>query len=454
MKLIKVIAFALSAIISAPAALSQDFVINNSNEPMGSMVSKWEVTVREMPADIRAKITEVMNLREESGKNRTIISDVLSSIGAGAVSGLVEVVVSETYNLTQIRKKQKQEWARMIQNENNYTDSISSIKGLNDFYARNSFRGALDPSDINFDGIEIRGLRDGQEMIYMSCSIDRDKIENLFSHSKFNLVVDTLAFYPYRCHLPNVTANGIRLMEEIKKSEAEVKGDAIIRPGKGGNGFSFDERKDLNIGIDLSIYSSWINEAIQVHKNVELGNFKFSFKIHDGETVNEDGTVKTTYTYSRNGILQQALTECKDDSIAQKIFLENNLIKVTGDCFVVPRSYMPLDNGKQMWGTGEYDIKIKIRESCQLDDKSDKAKNWHKDYKSLRQMQKKSGEVIEYFKTLWSQNGNSLVKELYKTGLSTAATELTDPIFNGASGSSGGMGGQSGGMGGQSGGHP
>ena len=241
----------------------------------GIPVDSWEVNVRQMPPEIRAEITETMDRLKGDDEDRSIISDVGQAVGLGLVSGMVDVVVSETFNLMQYRKKQKQEWMRMIQNENNYTDSIASIKGLKDFYASNSHRGALDPSDINFDGIEIRGMRNGKEVIYMSCSIDRDKLDHMFRHSKFNLVIDTLSFYPYQCHLPNVTANGIRTMRELKKGKAEVKGDTIMRPGLGGNGFSFDERNNLKIAINFSIYSSWINQAVQIHKNIELGNFKF-----------------------------------------------------------------------------------------------------------------------------------------------------------------------------------
>ena len=380
----------------------------------GIPVDSWEVNVRQMPPEIRAEITETMDRLKGDDEDRSIISDVGQAVGLGLVSGMVDVVVSETFNLMQYRKKQKQEWMRMIQNENNYTDSIASIKGLKDFYASNSHRGALDPSDINFDGIEIRGMRNGKEVIYMSCSIDRDKLDHMFRHSKFNLVIDTLSFYPYQCHLPNVTANGIRTMRELKKGKAEVKGDTIMRPGLGGNGVSFDERNNLKIAINFSIYSSWINQAVQIHKNIELGNFKFVIDIPDNVMV---------YTYSRNRIINES--KKITDQTNRDQFLNQNLLAVEGDCFVVPRSFMPLDNGHPMWGTGEYNIKVKVRESCQFSYNSEKAKHWREDYKRLRQMQNRSNEVQEYFQTLWNQHGNNLVKSSYSTALKTVANDLT-----------------------------
>lgn len=383
-----------------------------AQRPGGVAVDSWEVNVRQMPADVREEITETMSRLNGTEDDRGIIAEVGKAVGFGLISSLVDVVVTETFNLAQYRKKQKREWMKMIQNENNYTDSITSIKGLKDFYTQPSTRGALDPSDINFDGIEIRGMRNGKEAIYMSCSIDRDKLDHMFRHSKFNLVIDTLAFYPYQCHLPNITANGIRTMNELKKGKAKVKGDTILRPGKGGNGFSFDERNNLRVAIDFSLSSSWINQAIQVHQNVELGDFKFMINIPDNVLV---------YTYSRRGVMDKAKDMPEQE---REAFLNKELLKVEGDCFVVPRSYMPLGDGTPRWGTGEYNIKVKVRESCQFADNSEKAKHWHEDYKRLRQMQNRSSEVQEYFQTLWNQNGMKLLKSSYSTALGTAVKQL------------------------------
>lgn len=452
MKIKKVLLIALSLFLIMPAMRAQ-----SPGSPMQPAAGKlpegqmenWEISIVTMDSVMREKITETMT-RLDGSKDRSVISDVLRSVLTGGVSGLVEMVVQETYNLAQYRNRQKQDWMRMIQNENNYTDSITSIKNMKDFYKSTSMKGALDPSDINFDGIEIRGMRDGEEMIYLKCSIDKDKLDNLFNHSKFNLVLDTIAFYPYRCHLPNVTANGIKIMKKVKKGKDKSKsddkgremaqagpgapkqdGDTIIRPGVGGNMFSFDERNNLNVNIDFSIFSSWINEAVQVHKNVELGNFSFNINIpgspfEDAER-NPGSLWAQKYTYGRKSTIQEA------DSFAAEFdrnaFLAANIINVEGDSFVVPRSFMPISGGTPMWGTGEYNIKVKIRESCQLTKDSEKAKHWRKDYKQLREMQNRSGEIQEYFKTLWNQYGNNLVKTTYRTALSTAANDMTTEII-------------------------
>ncbi len=413
MKFKNIISSLLLIVVSSQSMIAQP----KGNTPQGKKsqmsVDCWEVNIKQMPPEVRANITETMSNLKGTEEDRGIIADIGSAVGMGLVSGLVDAVVTETFNLVQYRKKQKQEWMRMIQNENNFTDSITSIKGLKDFYTANSHMGALDPSNINFDGIEIRGMRNGQQVIYMSCSIDRNNLEHLFRHSKFNLVLDSLTFNPYICHLPNVTANGIRTMNEIKKGKIQIKGDTIIRPGNGGNGFSFDERNNLRVAIDFSIFSSWINQAVQVHKNIELGKFSL--------VVDIPNNIIGEYSYSRNLIFEEAEKLPKD---AQQEFLSQNLVDIEGDSFVVPRSFMPLDNGKLMWGTGEYNIKVKIRESCQFADNSDKAKHWREDYKRLRQMQNRSGEVQEYLQTLWNQYGNTLVKSSYKTALTTGINDL------------------------------
>ncbi|MDE6277055.1 MAG: hypothetical protein K2M06_03005 [Muribaculaceae bacterium] len=368
-------------------------------------VDSWEVSVKEMDPHMRERISSTMRELNGTADDRGVLAEIGQAVGFGLVGGAVDVLVSETINLAKMRQRQKKEWMEMIERENNYTDSITSIKGLKDFYAKNSELGALDPSDINFNGIEIRGMRNGREVIYMSCSIDRSRLDNLFRHSKFNLVLDTLAFYPYSCHLPNVAANGIRVMKELKKGKATVAGDTILRPG--GNGFSFDDRENLRVGIDFDLSSSWINEAVQVHRDVELGNFRLSVNIPDNVT---------RYTYSRNEVLADAERLPESERAA---YLARNLVNVEGECFVVPRSFMPLDNGKRMWGTGEYNIKVKVKEQCSFDPDSEKARKWREDYSRMRKMQNRSSEVREYFETLWNQQGMNIVKNSYKTVLTT-----------------------------------
>lgn len=379
-------------------------------------VDSWIVEVRSMDPKLTARITETMAKLNDSTENRNLLLNLTSSIGGALVSGLVDAIVTETYNLVEYRKKQKKEWQEMIEKENVFVDSITYVKGLTDFYESNSAYGALDPSGMRFDGISIRGQMNGNDVIYMSCSIDRDKLDHLFKHSKFNIVLDTLVFYPLQCHLPNMMANGIYSTKEKPKKGKKIGSEGEIkRPG--GNGYNFDDRENLRVGIEFSLFSSWINEAVQVHKDVELGKFRFNIKIPENDTV---------YRYYREDVLARADSIVDDEK--KENFLAENLISVEGDSFIVPRSFMPLGGGKRLWGTGEYNMKVLISETCNFNHESEKGRNWREDYKKMRKMQNIKGEVQEYLETLWQQYGDKMVKTSYKTLLNTVADEI--PLGN------------------------
>lgn len=371
----------------------------HGNPPLNMENETWEVCVNQMNSRSREKVNQIVEgLQSRGGVTRGVLKDIFGSMLTGGVTAAVDVVATEVINLAKYKKTQKEKWMQMIERECNYTDSMSSIKGLKDFYSDVSSLGALDPSNINFDGISIRGVRDGKEVLFMSCHIDMTRLDHMFQHSKFNLVLDTLIFHPYQCHLPNLQANGIRMMRN-ETSERD-------------NSFSFDERKNLTVGLEMTLSSSWINEAVMVMNNIELGTFKLNVNIDQR---------KPEYIYSRKLIEQNRAIGLNRDT---------TFILIEGDCFVVPRSFMPISGGKRMWGTGEYSIKVKMRESCQFnrdEDLNKKMKEWYKDYKQLRKMQKKGSRTEEYLKIVWKQNGNTLIKQMLKQGLTTgvAATGLT-----------------------------
>lgn len=354
-----------------------------SGAVMMEEVDNWQISVNTMDSGCRDRITSVVNRMQASGATRGVTANILKAMGYGGITAAVDIVATEVINLAKYRKQQKQKWMQMIQQENNYTDSLMYVSGVKDFYAETSGYGALDPSNINFDGISLRGMRNGDEVVFISCHIDTTRLDHLFQHSKFHLVVDTIAFNPFKCHLPNLAANGIRMMKDNKNGR--------------DNSFKFSEREHLTIGMELSVYSSWINEAVMVQKDVLLGTFKMNVRIPDNVQ---------SYHYSR----AEALRENKE------------LVEMEGDCFVVPRSFMPISATERMWGTGEYNLKVKFRESCQFSQDAttnEKLKHWEKDYKQLRAMQKKGSQANEYFSTLWKQNGATLVKTMVKQGLNS-----------------------------------
>ena len=382
----------------------------------GEESTSWQVSVNTMNPALRRRISEVAHdMQQQPGADRSLIGDILKGTGFATVSSLIDVITTETVHLVKYRKEQKRKWMQMIQNECNYTDSLQAVKGLKDFYNAPSAVSALDPSDMNFDGISIRGMRGGQEMLYISCHIDTTRIEHLFRHSKFFLVVDTIAFHPYMCHLPNLMANGIRQTRMRPKGKGEER----------DNSFSYAERTGLSVGMDITLSSSWINEAVMLMQNVQLGKFRLNIRIPDGTQL---------YTYSRRAVERHRRYRDSADT---------TFVDIEGDCFVVPRSYMPMAGGVRQWGTGEYNMKVLFRESCQFSadaTSNEKLRHWHRDYKQLRRMQHKGSEAAEYLRTVWQQNGNTFTKTLIKQALTTSAqaAHLTQTAGAGAAGMGGG----------------
>ncbi len=378
-------------------------VAQNSMTRADREIDSWTVTVNEMNPVRREMINRTIeNLQERGGATRSVVATMLLDAATSVVPSLVDITATEIVRLVNLRSTQKKEWAQMIEKECKYTDSISSVRGLKDFYTETSRLGALDPSNMNFDGISVRGVRDGHEVLFLSCHIDESRLAHLYQHSKFCLIVDTIAFYPYECHLPNLRANGI-VLSPSETTERDNK-------------FSYDEREQLTIGMELSLSSSWINEAITIQKDVELGNFKMSVTIPYGTEV---------YTYSRAAI-DQNRKMVSEGKAPKDVQLDTTYVNLSGDCFVVPRSYMPINGNDSMWGTGEYSMKVKFSESCRFSQdptRNMKMKNWKQDYQQLRKMQRHDNAFTEYFRTLWRQNGNTLMKTMVKTGLSTAVNE-------------------------------
>ena len=153
-----------------------------------------------------------------------------------------------------------------------------------------------------------------------------------------------------------------------------------------------------------------------IQQNVKLGTFKFNVTIPDHVEI---------YHYSRAQIQRNIDMLAKDPTLRNPDGspLDTQFVEMEGDCFVVPRSFMPLCQNERMWGTGEYNIKVKFRETCQFSQNETtnaKLKHWHKDYQQLRKMQKKSGEVNEYFRTIWNQNKDNIIKTTVKQGLNTS----------------------------------
>jgi hypothetical protein len=393
---------------------------------MNGMETSFMLNINHMNGDTRDKLNRVAS--NYRSRNRSVMGDLGMSMLSGGVAAVVNVIGTEIINLTQIRSKQKKAWEAMRQKECMFIDSLQSVKGQSDFYGRQSTYGPLDPSDMNFDGITLKANRGGKEVLKMVCHIDTTKFDHIFLHSKFYLVVDTIIFYPYRSFLPNLKANHIDQPRKGKASQDEIDYWNTISQ------FSFLEHQSPMVNVSMDIYSSWINELVQVYQDVKLGSFSVNIPIKENELTD------SVYFYSR----EKAIAEHRPT------------INIDGDCFVVPRSYMPVSANNPSWGTGEYKMKVVLSEKCRYNPKEGRSKNWHRDYKQLVRMQKGKAEN-EYWNdivTTFRDNKNTILKATYTPALNMGVKELGLSTSAGGAGGAGGAGmsgGMQGGAGGQSG---
>ena len=382
---------------------------------MSRMETSFVLNINQMDDVKKEKLNKVAsNYRTH---NRSVLTDMGNAMLAGGVASVVNVVATEIINLTQIRSKQKKAWMEMRQKECTFVDSLQSVKGQSDFYSRQSDYGPLDPSDMNFDGITLCANREGKEVLRMVCHIDTTRFDHLFLHSKFYLVVDSIVFNPYRSFLPNLKANRIEKPRGNDVSQDEIDFWNTISQ------FSFSEHQRPTVNIKMDIYSSWINELVQVFQNVRLGTFSVNIPINENE-LND-----SVYIYSR----QMALREHRPT------------IDMDGDCFIVPRSYMPVSANSPSWGTGEYKMKVVLSESCRYNPTEGRSKNWHRDYKQLVRMQNNGKAKNEYWSdvvTTFRDNMNTILKATYTPALNMGVSLMG--IGSSSSGMSGGM--KSGGM--------
>ncbi len=357
---------------------------------MSSMETSFMLNVNPMNGEKKEKLNRVAS--NYRSRNRSILTDLGNSMLAGGVAAVVNVIGTEIINLTQIRSKQKKAWEEMRQKECAFVDSLQSVKGQSDFYGRQSNYGPLDPSDMNFDGITLRANRGGQEVLKMVCHIDTTRFDHLFLHSKFYLVLDTVVFHPYRSFLPNLKANHIEQPRANEASQDEIDYWNTISQ------FSFDEHGTPTVNIKMDVYSSWINEMVQVYQDVKLGTFSVNIP------VNEKELKDSVYVYSR----EKAMAEHRPT------------INIDGDCFIVPRSYMPVAANNPSWGTGEYKMKVVLSEKCRYNPQAGRSKNWHRDYKQLVRMQnygKAKNEYLGDVVTTFRDNRNTILKATYTPAL-------------------------------------
>ncbi len=303
------------------------------------------------------------------------------SIASGYVTSFIDMGVNAIASLITRNSRLKSEWETTVQAENTWSTQLNTVEEIKDFYKRPSESGALDPMGMNFDGIGCIRMEGNDTVFFVSCHIDRSKLNRIINHSKFELVLDTLIISPTRSNLPN--------------SALPLE-------------FSFEERKGFNLSINIKLTSSWFTDVIELHNNEQLGEFNINVPVEQN-MLDEKGF----FRYARkNGATPQ--------------------YKITGESFIVPRSYMGFrdkdDVFHNIWGTGQYKVAVELKETCGITDSY--RNDWKNDRKRRKKMQSKQGFFSNVWQTVSQQKWDEITQSWVITTLSAPAGVLSKEVIN------------------------
>lgn len=330
-----------------------------------------------------ARHSELVNRKDRGylGDLFNASKESLKGIASGYVTSFIDLGVNAIGSLLTRNARLKEEWEETVKAENIYKTKISTVSEINDFYKEASFEGAMDPKGMRFDGIGCLRLEDNDTVFYLSCHIDRSKIDRIVKHSKFELVLDTLIVSPTHSNLPNTY---------------------LDLP------YSFAERDNFTLSMNIKLISSWMNEIVQLQKDQELGAFVLNVPV-DPEELDEKGYLR----YVRN----------RD---------EEPTYKIVGESFIVPRSYMGYrdkdDNYKNIWGTGEYKLEIELKETCDVTEQY--RENWKKDRKRRKKLMEKESIWENGWQTISNQRWDELAQSWVITTLQAPAGIITKDVID------------------------
>lgn len=331
---------------------------------------------------------EIARQSGEQGSERGYWGDLFNAskesvkgIASGYVTSFIDLGVNAIGSLVTRNARLKAEWEETVQAENVYTTQISTVSEVNDFYKETSLHSAMDPKGMRFDGIGCLRKEGSDTLFYISCHIDRNKINRIINHSKFGLVLDTLIVSPAHSNLPNTS---------------------LDIP------YSFEERTNFTFYMNIKLTSSWMTDMALLQKNQELGEFSINIPV-DRNVIGADGFLR----YVRKEGEQPAY-------------------KILGESFIVPRSYMGYrdenDRFRNRWGTGEYKLSIKLKETCDVTQQY--RDNWKKDRKRRKSLQGQENLFASSWQSISSQRWDELTKSWIITTLHAPAEIITRDVID------------------------
>lgn len=305
----------------------------------------------------------------------------VKGIASGYVTSVIDLGVNAIASLITRNARQKKEWEDMVKAENVYKTKISTVSELNDFYKKMSFEGALDPEGMQFDGIGCLRKEGNDTVFYISCHIDRSKINRIINHSKFELVLDTLIISPLHSNLPNTS---------------------LDLP------YSFKERHNFCLSMNISVISSWMNYITQLQKDQELGSFKINIPVDEK-------------SLDAKGFLRYVRKEG-----------ETSAYEIIGESFIVPRSFIGYRDGngeyRDSWGTGQYELSIELKETCNVTDEY--RENWKKDRKRRKKMKPKENFIDTTWQMISKQQWDEITQSWVITTLQAPAKIITEDVID------------------------
>ena len=331
--------------------------VDHSPKRRSNQLSKYQTFVYTSD-DLSDEIERQVSADREA-LSRGLGADLLSaglSAATGAATGyistLIELGITAITKLIQLDAQNRKEWQEMVKEESELIITMGTIADLNDFYNCMSQYGPMDPKGMRFNGIGCLAMEGEDTTFYISCHINRKKIDRIVRHSKFELVMDTFMINPYKAGLPNTD---LPLL------------------------FTYADRKSFDFTMKMRMISSWMDQLPDLHKDQILGEFMLNVPV-DSASLDENNM----FRYIRK------------EGEAPKYGL-------IGESFIVPRSYMPLrdEDGKytESWGTGQYKMEVEIVEVCGVSDEF--KKNWRKDFKKRKKMtgkmSKAEQEILQIF---------------------------------------------------------
>ncbi len=357
------LALTLACCLSAQSIEYQTFIYTSDN----------------LSEDIKRE-SEAQGQRSVFGDMLGATTNALSGMATGYITSFVDLGINAIGSLITRKARQKAEWEETVQKENIYETTIRTVSDVNDFYEHTSTGGAMDPEGMKFDGIGCLRKEGNDTVFYISCHIDRSKLYRIINHSKFQLVLDTLIISPERSNLPN--------------SELDIP-------------FSFKERRNFNLTMNIKMTSSWINELAQLQKDMTLGEFSINIPV-DTTMLDNEGYLR----YAR-----------RDG--------EAPAFNVVGESFIVPRSFMPFrdanNNLNNSWGTGEYKLEIGLKETCDITDYL--REHWKDDRKRREKLQPSESFMTRAWQMVTTQRWDEITKSWVITTLKAPAGVLTNEML-------------------------